>query len=208
MSRSRPGSRTMPGASSRASLDVPDVDDDRTRCFLLFAGSDPTPRGGLADLVGTFTSEAAARQAFRHIRLTQTAERSWAQLAVVDGDQGIRTLSWFGVGAKPAGQPLARPQTFINNQPERGAMQTATVESLSTAGPERPAAPRRRLRRLAVLLASVAVVAGAATTAVMSDDPATPKPAGVNAGASVDAPVVPFPTGDSAVGDGMHSPDR
>ena len=31
------------------------------RCFLLFAGSRPAPQGGLGDLVGAFTSEAAAR---------------------------------------------------------------------------------------------------------------------------------------------------
>lgn len=128
----------MPGASAHASLDVPDLADGRTPCFLLFAGSDPMPRGGLADLVATFTSEAAARQAFRHIRLTRTAPTSWAQLAVVNGDQGIRTLSWFGVGAKPAGQPLRRAQTFMNN-----------VDSRSTAT-ERQAAPRRRFRRLAL----------------------------------------------------------
>ena len=201
----------MPGVSARSSLDVPDVDDDRTQCFLLFAGSDPMPRGGLADLVGTFTSEAAARQAFRHIRLTQTAQRSWAQLAVVDGDQGIRTLSWFGVGAKPAGRPLGRPQTFMNNQPEGGAMQTATVESRSTTGTERPAAPRRRRRRLALLFATLVAV-GVTTAGVMSDDrssrPDPPQPATVDTAGPVDTPVVPFPADDTVVGEGMHSADR
>ncbi len=81
-------------------------DGGRTRYYLLFAGSDAVPRGGLSDLVGTFTSEVAARRAFRDIRLKETSKTSWAQLAVVDDARGTRTLSWFGIGAAPSRNPV------------------------------------------------------------------------------------------------------
>jgi hypothetical protein len=69
----------------------------RSPRYLLFAGTSQPPRGGLGDLVATFTSEQKARDAFRNVRLRPPSPRSWAQLAVVDGDNGIRPLCWFGV---------------------------------------------------------------------------------------------------------------
>ena len=88
--------------------DPPTLDEDggKTRYYLLFAGTDAVPRGGLSDLVGTFTSEVAARRAFRDIRLKETSKTSWAQLAVVDDARGTRTLSWFGIGAAPSRNPV------------------------------------------------------------------------------------------------------
>lgn len=82
-----------------------------SRRYLLFAGAQQPPNGGLCDLVGTFTSEEAARRAFREVRLRTASTTSWAQLAVVDGHDGIRPLCWFGIGAEPgrAGSAIARP---------------------------------------------------------------------------------------------------
>jgi hypothetical protein len=71
------------------------------RCYLLFAASQRPPRGGLGDLVDTFSSEETARRAFRDLRLKDSSVTSWAQLAVVDGDKGIQPLCWFGIGATP-----------------------------------------------------------------------------------------------------------
>lgn len=71
------------------------------RCYLLFAASQRAPRGGLGDLVETFSSEETARRAFRDLRLKDSSATSWAQLAVVDGDKGIQPLCWFGIGAAP-----------------------------------------------------------------------------------------------------------
>src|SRR5687768_11691700 len=117
MSGSKHWSPSMSGSSARASLAALAVADDenRMRCYILFAGSHQTPQGGLGDLVGAFASEAAAREAFRHLRLSETSARTWAQLAVVDGDHGIRALSWFGIGATPARTPVAfsRPERTI-----------------------------------------------------------------------------------------------
>ncbi|MDQ3640379.1 MAG: hypothetical protein M3450_02625 [Actinomycetota bacterium] len=69
--------------------------------YLLFAGLQQPPNGGLGDLVDTFTSEEAARLAFRQIRLRTSSTNGWAQLAVVDGEHGLKPLCWFGIGARP-----------------------------------------------------------------------------------------------------------
>ena len=78
------------------------------RCYLLFAASQRAPRGGLGDLVETFSSEETARSAFRDLRLKDSSATSWAQLAVVDGDKGIQPLCWFGIGARPTRSPASR----------------------------------------------------------------------------------------------------
>lgn len=91
---------------TRRGRDTPDVDlstgpDGPSRWYLLFAGTEPVPRGGLADLVQTFSSDETARNAFREIRLANGSAGSWAQLAVVDAVNGIQPLCWFGIGATP-----------------------------------------------------------------------------------------------------------
>ena len=92
MSTTRSRSDRHPGS-------VTAVEDSRR--YLLFAGTRQPPKGGLSDLVDTFTSEEAARRAFRELRLRTVSTTSWAQLAVVDGHAGIRPLCWFGIGAEP-----------------------------------------------------------------------------------------------------------
>ena len=57
----------MSGRSPRASLAC---NEDQLICYLLFSGSHHTPQGGLGDLSGAFTSEVAARETFRHLRLS------------------------------------------------------------------------------------------------------------------------------------------
>jgi hypothetical protein len=71
------------------------------RWYLLFAGSEPSPRGGLGDLVQIFSSDETARNVFREMRLAGGSAARWAQLAVVDGTNGIQPLCWFGIGATP-----------------------------------------------------------------------------------------------------------
>ena len=78
------------------------------RRYLLFAGTQQPPNGGLGDLVDTFMSEEAARRAFREIRLRTSSTTNWAQLAVVDGEHGVKPLCWFGIGAEPASYRTAR----------------------------------------------------------------------------------------------------
>ena len=71
------------------------------RWYLLFAGSEQVPRGGLGDFVQTFGSDDMARTAFLELRLKGGSAARWAQLAVVDGEKGIQPLCWFGIGAAP-----------------------------------------------------------------------------------------------------------
>ena len=183
-------------------------EEDRGRCYLLFAGSQRTPQGGLADLVGAFTSEETARQAFRHMRLDQSSASSWAQLAVVDGHHGIRALSWYGIGATPVRTPVTfpRPKEVLHTQPKGGVMQVATRDSPSPAGPQPEPTARRRLKRgIAVWLVGLVAVA-VITIGVMSDDgrirQVGPKSVTVDASGPANDPVVPFSVDTSAVADG------
>lgn len=205
----------MSGRSPRASLDRPAVADseDRLQCYLLFAGSKQTPEGGLGDLVGAFPSEVAAREAFRHLRLTQTSANSWAQLAVVDGDHGIRALSWFGIGATPARTPVtfSRPEKSIYARNKGAVMQVATRKSTSPASPEvEPTARRRFVRRIAVSFVSLVALA-AITIGIAADDgaprPVIPNPTSVGGGDPTNRSVVPFSVDGSAVVDGTSSVD-
>jgi hypothetical protein len=197
----------MSGRSPRTSLDRRELADnqDRQLCYLLFAGSQQTPQGGLGDLVGAFASEVAAREAFRHLRLSQTSASSWAQLAVVDGDHGIRALSWFGIGATPARASVtsAHPQKSIYTQTEGGVMQIATAPS--PAGREEELTAGRHLaRRVVVCLVSLVALA-AITIGVVADDggprPVTQHPASVGGGDPTNSPVVPSSWGDPVFSD-------
>jgi hypothetical protein len=76
-----------------------------TPLYLLFAGVQHSPKGGLGDLVETFDCEETARTAFREMRLRRDSGRAWAQLAVVNQKSGIRPLCWFGIGATPNHKP-------------------------------------------------------------------------------------------------------
>lgn len=117
-------------------------------CYLLFAGAQAVPMGGMADLVGVFLSEEEARGAFRRVRLeTATSPSSWAQLAVVHGENGIKPLCWFGIGASPA--PIHRAISADHHQ--GGTMQVQTVEHPS----EGLADPRPRRRRPAKKVAAL-----------------------------------------------------
>ena len=188
----------MSGRSPRTSLDrpAPGVNGDRLLCYLLFAGSQQTPQGGLGDLVGAYTSEVAAGEAFRQLRLSQTSASSWAQLAVVDGAHGIRALSWFGIGAAPGRTPVTfpRPEISIHTQTEGGDMQIATSETPSPTGPAVEPNARRLARKIVVCLVSLVALA-AIKIGVVSDDGRprriAPNPASVDGGGPANDPVVP-----------------
>ena len=175
------------------------------RYFLLFAGSQPAPQGGLGDLVGAFTSEVAAREAFRQLRVSQASASSWAQLAVVDGDRGIRALSWFGIGAAPARTPVTFPRS------ERSSGTSATREVPSAARPDAEPTARRNLAKKAIVCLISLVALVAITIGVVSDDgttrPVTPNPARVSGGAPANSPVVPFSVDGSAVAEGRRGAD-
>lgn len=104
------------------------------QCYLLFAGLHQKPYGGLADLVGTFTTEETARQAFRDVRLNATSPASWAQLVMVDGLDGIKPLCWFGIGATPDRRRVTSPHSDV-------------VGALRTGGRDVAPSARRRLSR-------------------------------------------------------------
>lgn len=81
--------------------------------FLLFAGPDDRPEGGLSDLVATFATEPDARAAFRGIRLSGEYRNGWAELAEIGANGRIRALCWFGPRrarfARKDTRPGARP---------------------------------------------------------------------------------------------------
>jgi hypothetical protein len=181
-----------------------------TRSYLLFAGSDAVPRGGLSDLVGAFTSEVTARHAFRDIRRNESSQKSWAQLAVVDDDRGIRTLSWFGIGAAPSRKLLPYAEKVTRHpQLEGGVMEAGTLERLAEAGRVEPIAPRRRSKRIAVAVIGLALVGVAASVQSDGTDrrPVAPTHVTVGAGGPAGAPIIPFVTDPSVVVEGIRGVD-
>lgn len=140
MTTSRPGTGKTSTSTERP-----------THCFLLFAGSQQPGRGGLSDLVQTFDSEDAARDAFHQIRLAQSSPASWAQLAVVDGQNRLKPLCWFGIGAEP----------HLNR-----------AEMLQAAGAVVVAGPARRPRvsKVTAFLLTALVAAATATIGFLVDN--------------------------------------
>ncbi len=67
----------------------------------------------------TFTSEEAARNAFREIRLRTSAPIRWAQLAVVDENRRSSRCA-CSIGAEPGRQPRFHPThpTLISRHPK------------------------------------------------------------------------------------------
>jgi hypothetical protein len=114
--------------------------------YLLFAGTQQPPNGGLGDLLGTFTSEEVARCAFRDVRLRMSSPTSWAQLAVVDGRHGLKPMCWFGIGAEP-GRGHPAPGLSSTTARAHGAaherdlpMTKTSVTRATTAAASRPQA--------------------------------------------------------------------
>jgi len=66
------------------------------RRYMLFAGVDAHAGFGPRHVVATFTSEDAARDAFRTLRLAHAEPEDWAEVASVEADGGLRQLCWFG----------------------------------------------------------------------------------------------------------------
>src|SRR5436305_10325010 len=60
------------------------------RQFLLFAGTNAPPAGGLGDLVAVFRSEADARDGFRQARLGGASGTGWAELVALDASGRLR----------------------------------------------------------------------------------------------------------------------
>lgn len=84
-------------------------------CFLLFAGG-PKPAGGAGDLIGTFTAEAEARNAFVDVRRSTTDSEAWAEVVALTVGASVQQVCWFGpptrvhhggpwVGSRPGSTP-------------------------------------------------------------------------------------------------------
>ena len=202
------------GTSNPATVDHPEPDAGSVStgatgiCYLLFAGAEAVPMGGMADLVGIFPSEEEARAAFRRVRLeTATSASSWAQLAVVQGEDGIKPLCWFGIGATPA--PIHRAISADHHQ--GGPMQVQTVEHLSERLAD-PGPPRRRpAKKVAALFAGMltagAVMFGALLQSGASDS-VVPTITTSSDLAPARVPTVPFAVDGSLAVSGDSSPDR
>jgi hypothetical protein len=202
------------GTSDTATVDDPELDAGSVStgatgpCYLLFTGTQAMPMGGMADLVGVFQSEEEARAAFRRVRLeTATSPSSWAQLAVVHGEHGIKPLCWFGIGVTPA--PIHRAISADHHQ--GGPMEIQTVEHLSEGladlGPPR----RRPAKKVAALFAGTltagAVIVGALLHSGASDS-VVPTITTTRDVATAPVPTVPFAVDSSLAVAGDSSPDR
>ena len=142
------------------------------RRYLLFAGTQQPPIGGRGDLVDTFMSEEAVRRAFREIRLRTSATTSWAQLAVVDCQQGVKPLCWFGIGAEPERHRPAR---------HRPAPDTPAGEAKVVS------ARRPYVSNKVTLLITALLAVATAMVADLLDNAASPRP--VNRHPAVSVPV-------------------
>lgn len=173
----------MTSASKKLDADSGTVTGYRPR-YLLFAGDAQPPRGGMGDLVATFTSEEKARNAFRQLRTQRPSRGSWAQLGVVDADGTLKPVSWFGIGASLDRIPL---------DPDPPA----------PSGPGFDARRPRVSKRTTMLLTAMVAVA-TSMVAVLVDDSGTGRPTSRKATATS---VVTSPPPGLAV-NGDASPDR
>jgi hypothetical protein len=93
--------------------------------YLLFAGRDDRPAGGVRDLVGTYREEDAAKAAFRRERRRQVDDGAWAELVAVDAMGRCRPVCWFGrewrlrrdvaaADVRPLPPPAARRRWFTS----------------------------------------------------------------------------------------------
>jgi hypothetical protein len=133
----------MSGAQSMRGrgFEPPATTERPGRRYLLFAGTQQHPNGGLSDLVETFTSEEAARNAFREIRLRTSAPSSWAQLAVVDENRRLEPMCWFGIGAEPERRrrfPSVTPRPDTTTSERNLAMTKTPATDVTTPRPTRP----------------------------------------------------------------------
>jgi hypothetical protein len=160
--------------------------------YLLFAGMQPAPNGGLGDPLDTFTSEDVARRAFRDVRLRLSSPTSWAQLAVVDDRHGLKPMCWFGPGAEPE-RRAGRAAGERDHPAPRAPVARAT-----TAAPPRP----QRLVLLACWVLALLVVTGIAGPVLPSSqgDIVLGLLAAVLAGALIIVAVTRVPKGRRRIG--------
>jgi len=83
------------------------------RRYMLFAGVDAHAGSGARHVVATFTSEDAARDAFRTLRLAHGEPDDWAEVASVEAAGGLRQLCWFGT---PWGERGRRRSVAASNE--------------------------------------------------------------------------------------------
>ena len=86
---------------------------------LLFAGFHDSPRGGAADLMGWFESEADGRAAFHELRATRSDDEGWAELValcrpVLSGDVFTEPASIRAMAAELVVSEAAVKQHLLN----------------------------------------------------------------------------------------------
>lgn len=91
----RAGAVEMPVAEFVAGLGLEAADLISTHQYLLFGGTGGGA-GGLRDLVGAFSAEAAAKDAFRNLRLSSDFRHGWAELVVLQPEGQLKPVCWFG----------------------------------------------------------------------------------------------------------------
>lgn len=89
------GAVEMPLTEFVTGLGLEAADLMSTRQYLLF-GAAGGAAGGLRDLLGAFSAEARARDAFRSLRLSPDFRGGWAELVALQPEGRMKPVCWFG----------------------------------------------------------------------------------------------------------------
>ena len=89
------GAVEMPLAEFVAGLGLEAADLMSARQYLLFGGAGGAA-GGLRDLLGAFSVEATAKDAFRSLRLSPDFRGGWAELVALQPEGRMKPVCWFG----------------------------------------------------------------------------------------------------------------
>lgn len=127
------GAVEMPLSEFVAGLGLEAADLISTRQYLLFAGA-AGGAGGLRDLVGAFDVEAAAKDAFRSLRLSPDFRGGWAELVVLQPEGRMKPVCWFG-RAPSDSSTWSPPAPAVRRRRGRSRWPASRGRSTVTAGP-------------------------------------------------------------------------
>ena len=133
------GAVEMPLAEFVAGLGLVAADLTSNRQYLLFGGTGGGA-GGLRDLVGAFTTEATAKDAFRSLRLSPDFRGGCAELVVLQPEGRMKPVCWFG--RAPSGPSSWAPPTPAVRG-KRVRSRWAALRAPATRVPHRSARPHR-----------------------------------------------------------------
>lgn len=125
------GAIEMPLTEFVAGLGLEAADLTSTRQYLLFGGAGGGA-GGLRDLVGAFSTESSAKDAFRGVRLSPDFRGGWAELVVLQPDGTMKPVCWFG-RAPSDSSSLGPPAPAVRRKRARSRWPASRYRGTATA---------------------------------------------------------------------------